>query len=338
MENFSFYVQDIGKYAEEFRNDCDFYIYQVSALNELKENSLFFVNKAMSDILWERICKCKHCLMILKKEDNAFDYSTLKNENFVILSDNPRLDFAKIFRFVLDASSEQKIAMPTQIGKNFSRGEFVVIKENTLIGDNVRIDDRVSIGKNVNIGNCCHIMSGAVIKDNVTIGDYCIIRENCVIGGWGFGFSRDEHDVPIRLPHVGGVTIGNYVEVGALSTIVSGTFSPTIIGDYTKIDDHAHIAHNCSVGQKCYVMAGAILCGSVKIGDRCHVAPQSVIIDGGIVIGDDCTVGIGSVVKKSINESITVSGNPAKSLIELGQERLLYNFLKRRFRDEYPNY
>ncbi len=333
---FAFNISDLERLSEEYKNHYNFLINRVSTLNSISDHSLFFVNRFMDTSLWQRICERRNCLMILKKEDNDFDYNSLEKGNMVILSEYPRLDFAKIFQFVLENDSKQTTENPAKFGQNCLCGEYVVIKNDTIIGDNVRIDDRVSVGKDVHIGNHCHIMSGAVINDHVTIGNHCIIRENCVIGGWGFGFQRDENDIPIRLPHIGGVVIGSHVEVGALATIASGTFSPTKIGDYTKIDDHAHIAHNCSVGEKCYVMGGAILCGSVTVGDRCHIAPQAVIIDGGVVIGNDCTVGMGSVVKKSLSDAATVSGNPAKLLLELAKDRWLYNFLNKKFRDENP--
>lgn len=335
MRMFSFNVRELERLSEKYTNHYDFCIQKVSALDSLSDNSLLFVNKSMGAELWEELRSHSNCLMILKCEDSVFDYDTLRKKNMVILSDNPRLDFARIFQFILDTGSEETGAVPARIGENFSKGEYVVIKNDSVIGDNVCIDDRVSIGSDVHIGNNCHIMTGAVIKDHVTLGNHCIVRENCVIGGWGFGFQRDKDEIPVRLPHIGGVVIGNYVEVGALTTIASGTFSPTRIGDYTKIDDHAHIAHNCHIGEKCYVMGGTVLCGSVKIGDRCHIAPQAGIIDGGITVGSDCTVGLGSVVKKSLADGMVVSGNPAKPLTELVEERTLHRLLKRRFHNEY---
>jgi hypothetical protein len=39
-----------------------------------------------------------------------------------------------------------------------------------------------------------------------------------------------------RSPHIGGVVIGNNVELYANSSIARGSFSDTIIGDGTKLD------------------------------------------------------------------------------------------------------
>ena len=54
-------------------------------------------------------------------------------------------------------------------------------------------------------------------------------------GGKGFGFERSSFERrPIRFPHLGGVVIGDNVEVGACNAIVRGTLSDTVIEAFVK--------------------------------------------------------------------------------------------------------
>ena len=325
---FKFYVQDLKSLSDNYNNNYDFYIENCSSLDELKNNSLIFVKKNVSAELSAKMEQLKQCLLILLPEENN-GYDKIKIKNMVIESKNPRLTFAKIFQFVLDTSAK-KYTSAAIIGKNFQQGKNVSIGYGTVIADNVRIDNNVVIGDNVHIGKNCRIMSGVIINDNVLIDEQTIIREQAVIGGWGYGFERDEQGIPIRLPHVGGVHIGRGVEVGALTTIASGTFKPTIIGNYTKIDDHVHIAHNCHIGEANVLVAFSGLAGSVTVGDRCWIGLHSAVIQG-TKIGNDCFIGMGAVVKKNIADGVTVSDNPAQTLEELALKRKIYNDLKKSY-------
>ena len=59
--------------------------------------------------------------------------------------------------------------------------------------------------------------------------------------------------------------IGSHVEIGALSTVLSGTIMPTIVEDYVKIDDHVHVGHNVRVARGASVTAGVVIGGSAII-------------------------------------------------------------------------
>ena len=67
------------------------------------------------------------------------------------------------------------------------------------------------------------------------VGDCSIINSGSVIGGGGFGFCQDSKKVWHKIPQCGGVVIAENVEIGANTTIDSGTFNPTIIGKGVKM-------------------------------------------------------------------------------------------------------
>lgn len=186
----------------------------------------------------------------------------------------------------------------------FARSVFKELKPG--IGKNCSISEDVQIGKGT------QICDNVVIMENVIIGENCLILPSAIIGSKGFGFERDENGIPIRITHIGGVIIGNDVEIGALTCIITGTVNPTIIEDHVKIDTHVHIAHNCLVGKKTIITSGVRFGGSTKSGKCCFFGTNS-ITKNKITIADYTIVGQhANVVKDIIIPGTTVIGNPAK--------------------------
>jgi UDP-3-O-[3-hydroxymyristoyl] glucosamine N-acyltransferase len=70
------------------------------------------------------------------------------------------------------------------------------------------------------------------------------------------------------------------------TTIDRGTLGSTIVRAGVKTDNLVYIAHNYDIGANSLVIAGAVICGSVKMGPRCWIAPQACISDG-ITVGSD---------------------------------------------------
>ena len=125
------------------------------------------------------------------------------------------------------------------------------------------------------------------------------------------GFERDRRNRPIRMVHLGGVLIGDHVEVGALTTVVQGALADTVIEDYVKINDHVHVAHNCRIGEGTIIGGGAYLSGSIRVGRCCWIAPNCSIRQK-LTIGEEAIVGIGAVVVSDVEPRSTVYGNPAR--------------------------
>ena len=228
----------------------------------------------------------------------------IEENNTIIKSDNARLDFAKILKLILDK---------TKIDREYtSSGNFVTIGENVKIGKNVVIEPFVFIDHDVTIGDGSALKTGCRIRQYVTIGKNVIIGENSVIGAQGFGIETDEEGKTIRIPHLGGVVIKDNVEVGALTSVVGGTIEPTIIESNAMIDDLNHIAHNCQIGQGTLITGCAEVSGSVEIGEKSYIAPNSTLRSG-ISLGRNCFIGQGANVIGDVPDGTTVFGNPAKA-------------------------
>lgn len=301
-------------------------ISRVVTLENLQSNSLLF-SKRIDDPLIQRLSSLKGCIMVLPKgADTSPSVDRLKGSNCLILSDTPRMTFAKLLGII-----EQKI-IGEMNGLTYSNINGATIGERARIGCNTLIEPGAFVDHDVIIGSSCVIRSGARVRSRVRIKDNVIIRENTVVGGPGFGVEKDEDGHNIRIPHLGGVIIESNVEIGALNTVVSGTIEPTIIDEYVKTDDHVHIAHNCHIGKNTNITACVEISGSVRIGENCMIGPNASIMNG-ISIGKNSVIGLGAVITKSIEDSSTVAGNPAESIEILKLQRraikkLVQNLLK----------
>jgi len=177
-----------------------------------------------------------------------------------------------------------------KIGKGTSVGAYTVIGRDVVIGDNCRISPNVTL-------------------QSTKIGDNCIIHPGVRIGQDGFGFAmgQGEH---LKVPQLGGVIIGNDVEIGANTCIDRGSGPDTVIGDGTKIDNLVQIGHNVEIGKFCVVVAQVGISGSTKLGDYVVLGGQAGI-SGHIKIGTGAKVAANAGVMKNIEPGMTVGGFPA---------------------------
>ena len=168
----------------------------------------------------------------------------------------------------------------------------------TSIGAGSHIHPHVSIGADVVIGSDCVIYSGARIYPGVRLGDRCIVHSGAVIGSDGFGFQPSAQGWQ-KVAQVGGVVIGNDVEIGANTAIDRGAIEDTIIGNGVKIDNLVQIAHNCRIGDHTAIAGCAGLAGSSVVGARCMIGGAAMVV-GHLSICDDVVISGGSLVASSI--------------------------------------
>lgn len=109
------------------------------------------------------------------------------------------------------------------------------------------------------------------------------------------------------------VKIGNNVEIGALTTVCSGTIEVTQVHNYAKIDDHVHIAHNVIISKGVMVVAGSVIGGSTKIGENSWIGINSSVKNG-IELGENITLGMSTIVVKSVGDNIILTNEQADTL------------------------
>lgn len=219
----------------------------------------------------------------------------------VIPVENPRAAFGQLLADFFAPKAEAglsptaRVHASAEIHPTAHVGEYSVIREGVTVGEYAEIRDHVVVGR------------------NVSIGAHSLIKSHAVIGEEGFGIETDAAGNNFHVPHIGSVQLGEYVEVGNFTTVCSGTLSPTRVGDYTKIDDHVHVAHNCQIGRNVIITACAEVSGSVVLEDNVWIGPNASIIQG-LTLGKDALLGIGAVAVKSIPANEVRVGNPARRL------------------------
>lgn len=181
------------------------------------------------------------------------------------------------------------------------------------VGANSRIADGAYVGVGSVVGPRCTIGAGTRVDANVSliedvrIGERTIVHAGVVVGSDGFGNTPTDGGW-LKVPQLGGVTIGSDVEIGANTSIDRGAIDDTVIEDGVRLDNQIQIAHNCRIGAHTVIAALTGVSGSTQIGQRCIIAGQVGFV-GHISICDDVKVTGDAVVTKSITTPGTYSAS-----------------------------
>ena len=273
------------------------------SLENIKERHLTF----LADLSYKHFLKPNQKVAVLTSKKNYAQIKSIKGNSYIIV-DNPHhafIEFHNSFHkdFVpFNTGNEAPVC-----GKNCRIDKMARFGKNVKIGSNVLIYPYAVIGSNVSIGDNTKIFPCASIYDNVRIGKNCIIDSGSTIGGEGFSTVLNEQHGAMRLTNIGGVDIGDNVEVGNNTTIDRASFLFTKIGNNVRIDNLIHVAHNVSIGDDTRIAALTCIGGSARIGKRVWIGVGCTIIDHAS-IGDDCQVLMNAVLINSIGNGMKVSG------------------------------
>ena len=239
-----------------------------------------------------------------------------ENASGIVFSKNPKEQLVTLLNLFDTSPSDTEVASvaispSAKISPNAKIGLGAVIKSGAVISDGAVIKEYAVIGENVFIGKGTVVESHSVIYHGSVIGDGCLIRPHALIGCPGFGFMPDKERGIVRVPQIGIAHLGNGVEVGAFSSIDRATFGETYIGDFTKLDSHVKIGHNCCIGSFCVFCGRAGLAGSTIVGNGVTFAAGSGA-GNHVTIGDGVTVGGLSGVASNVPAGAMVSGFPAQ--------------------------
>lgn len=189
------------------------------------------------------------------------------------------------------------------------------------IGEGVQIHPGAKIYERTVIGDGCVIGPNAVILPDVRIGSGCRIGPNAVIGSEGFGYAWDgkQH---VRIPQIGGVVIGDQVEIGAQTCIDRGTVGDTVIEPGVKIDNLCQIAHNVRIGAFSVLAAQVGIAGSAIIGRGCLLGGKSGVSDH-VELADGVMLGGNSAALRSLREPGEYLGSPAAPKAQMGRALMI---------------
>ena len=194
---------------------------------------------------------------------------------------------------VLDASA--------RIGKGASIGPLVVIEAGVSVGDDAVIGAHTFLGRDASVG------PGTRLAPRVTLGERChigargLVHSGVVIGADGFGFAPAEGRW-IKIEQLGGVRIGDDVEIGANTCIDRGALDDTVIENGVKLDNLIQIGHNVHIGEHS-ALAGCVgVAGSAIIGRHCTIGGAGMVA-GHLELADNVHISAGSLVARSIKKA-----------------------------------
>ena len=183
---------------------------------------------------------------------------------------------------------------------------YAVVGRGARLGESVVIGEGSVVGPGVSVGDGTRLAPRVVLMDGVKVGARCRLHSGVVVGSDGFGFAREDPEW-IKVPQIGGVVIGNDVEIGANTTVDRGTIEDTVIEDGVKLDNQVQIAHNARIGAHTVMAAFSGVAGSTRVGARCLFGGAVVTI-GHLTICDDAVFTFRTAVLKSVTKPGTYSG------------------------------
>ncbi|RLA56075.1 MAG: UDP-3-O-(3-hydroxymyristoyl)glucosamine N-acyltransferase [Gammaproteobacteria bacterium] len=236
-----------------------------------------------------------------------------------LISASPYLAFARASN-LFDRSpppppgvhSSAVVAADAQVHASASVGPNAVIEAGAVLAAGAVVGANVYLGHNSRLGAATRVFPSAVIYHDVHVGEGCVIHSQSVLGADGFGFAPGPAGWE-KICQLGGVRIGDRVEIGACTTVDRGALDHTVIEDGVIIDNQVQIAHNCRIGKNTAIAGCTGLAGSTTIGANCTLA-GGVGVVGHVEICDNVHVTGMTMVTRSITQPGSYSsGTPMAS-------------------------
>ena len=257
----------------------------------------FLSNPAYTD----QLASCKASAIIVEDK-----YADCCPHN-VLVSSAPYVSFAHATALFDPTAASTATIHPTAVihadaslGADVAVGAYAVIDANVSIADGVRIVSGCYIGEDSSLGKACVLYSGVKIYHGVSMGSGVIVHSGTVIGSDGFGFAFDGSK-SVKFHQLGGIVIGDDVEIGAGSTIDRGALDDTVIERGVKLDNMVHIGHNCRIGEHTVICGCSGLGGSTIVGKYC-VLGGGVGVIGHLSIADRVQVSARTLISRTISE------------------------------------
>jgi len=230
-----------------------------------------------------------------------------------IVCDNPYAYFARVSQLLNPApipapgvDPAATVASRARVPASARVEAGATLEDDVELGERVWIGAGCHLGRGTRIGEDSRLFPSVVIYHGCRIGARAVIHSGAVIGADGFGIAP-EAGRWIKIPQIGGVVIGDDVEVGANTTIDRGAIEDTVIEDGVKLDNQIQIGHNVHIGAHTAIAACAGIAGSAAIGKHCAIG-GGALIAGHMSIADHVTVSAATVVTHPLRAAGTYTG------------------------------
>ena len=224
-----------------------------------------------------------------------------------IVADDPYLYYARLTQWwaartrapaPLGVHASAVIDSSAVLGAGVTVGALAVIEAGARIGDAAVIGAHCVIGADAIVGAATRLAPHVVLGSGCRIGERGIVHSGVVIGADGFGFAPTQGRWE-KIEQLGGVRIGDDVEIGANTCIDRGALDDTVIEDGVKLDNLIQIAHNVHIGAHTVMAGCSAVAGSTTIGAHCQIGGAAMIL-GHITLADHVIISMGSAATRSI--------------------------------------
>jgi UDP-3-O-[3-hydroxymyristoyl] glucosamine N-acyltransferase len=256
----------------------------------------------------------------------------------LLICSNPYAQFARISQYFFRPAHDQDgvsslahVDQSAQLGSGVAVFPFAYVGPGARVGANSVLYPGAFVGAGSELGAGTVLYPNAVVREGCVLGEGCILNPGAVVGGDGFGFAPDGEE-NVKIPQVGGVRLGDHVELGSNATVDRGTIEDTAIGTQSKIDSLVMVGHNVRIGRSCFLAGQSGVAGSSTLGNRVTLAGQ-VGISGHVKLADHVVVLAKSGVSKNLDQPGAYNGIPAAPNRDyLKREATLRRLLKREAR------
>jgi len=320
----------LGELATQFDcelvGDADVVVNNVAGLQNAGPGSLSFLS---NQALKKQLSATRAAAVILRAED-------VKDSPVAsLVSDNPYAHYALMAAVLHPAPSyvpgvhpSAVISQTAKVADTAHIAAHVFIGDDSFIGENTYVGPNTVVGPNCSIGDDCRLIANVTFVRQSTLGARGIIHPGVVIGADGFGNAMTPGGW-LKVPQVGGVRIGDDVEIGTNTTVDCGAIDDTVIEDGVRIDNLCMIAHNAHIGEHTAMAGSSGVSGSTTVGKRCMFAGQSGAV-GHITICDDVVVSGKAMISKSITKPGVYANNfPAEETKTWNRRVALFRRLDR---------
>nr|WP_042183600.1 UDP-3-O-(3-hydroxymyristoyl)glucosamine N-acyltransferase [Kibdelosporangium sp. MJ126-NF4]CEL15592.1 UDP-3-O-[3-hydroxymyristoyl] glucosamine N-acyltransferase [Kibdelosporangium sp. MJ126-NF4]CTQ98256.1 UDP-3-O-[3-hydroxymyristoyl] glucosamine N-acyltransferase (EC 2.3.1.-) [Kibdelosporangium sp. MJ126-NF4] len=201
-----------------------------------------------------------------------------------------------------------------EVDTTASVGPYAVVERGARIGAGAKVFPFCYVGEDCAVGEHTVLYPHVVLYQDVEVGARCVVHAHVTLGADGFGFRWDGH-AQRKIEHVGGVVLGDDVEIGAGSAVDRATAGVTSLGDGVKIDNLVQIGHNARIGDHTVICGQSAVAGSAVLGNRVTMAGQTGVADH-VTVVDGVSLAARTMTTKDIREPGAYYGVPARPLAE----------------------
>jgi UDP-3-O-[3-hydroxymyristoyl] glucosamine N-acyltransferase len=278
------------------RGDPALRVYRLNTLKDARKGDLgFFANSAYRD----QLATTRAAAVILTSSEAGHfpGHALIATDAYVAYARATAL-FDTAPRAEPGVHSSAVIDPTATVAGSAALGAHVTIGAGAWIGERVALGPGTCVGADSVIGADCRVGANVTIYHDVRIGEQVVIHSGAVLGADGFGFAN-EGGRWVKIHQLGGVVIGDRVEIGACTTIDRGALGDTVIEAGVILDNHVQIGHNVRLGENTAMAAYAAIAGSTTVGKNCIFAGQSGAV-GHVSICDNVIAHARCTLSKSI--------------------------------------